>query len=136
MRSNFGSGYVLSGTHPNIIAYENTLCKTAKVLVNTLPATSKDLEEISTVVTCNRSVVRPFLPEFWEAEELGIRAPKSCKRCQGCKDCSFRQPIGICYVFLHRKMAKSQKKYNFSNFLTPNYCVLGFPCFEICFKFF
>ena len=90
LRSKFGCGFVLSGTHVDIIAEENTLCKTAKVLVNSVPALDDDIHESLNVVTCNRSVARPTVMEFLEAEELGIRAPRSCKRCQGCKDCSFR----------------------------------------------
>ena len=90
LRSHFGGGFVLSGTHADIITEENTLCRSAKILVNAAPASTEDLDQANAVVVCNRSVVRPILPGFLEAEELGVRAPKSCKRCQGCKDCSFR----------------------------------------------
>ena len=90
LRSIFGCGFVLSGTHGDIIAEEHTLCRSAKILVNAVPASTEDLDQANAVVMCNRSIVRPILPGFLEAEELGVRAPKSCKRCQGCKDCSFR----------------------------------------------
>ena len=77
LRSKFGCGFVLSGTHVDIIAEENTLCKTAKVLVNSVPALDDDIHESLNVVTCNRSVAQPTVMEFLEAEELGIRAPRT-----------------------------------------------------------
>ena len=30
------------------------------------------------------------IPEFFEAEELGVTPARSCRRCRGCKDCSYR----------------------------------------------
>ena len=90
LRSHFGCGFLLSGTHPDIVAVENSLCKTAKVLVNVLPASPEEVDSSLATLKCNRSIAQLNIPEFFEAEELGIRAPKSCRRCRGCKDCSFR----------------------------------------------
>ena len=41
-------------------------------------------------VSCNRAVVSLRIPEFFEAEELGVAPARSCKRCRGCRDCSYR----------------------------------------------
>ena len=92
LKSNFGCGFVLSGTHSDIKTEENTVCRTAKILVDSLPASRNEIDTyLSTpVLSCNRSVAQIHIPEFFEAEEMGVRAPKACKRCLGCKDCSFR----------------------------------------------
>ena len=39
---------------------------------------------------CNRATVSLRIPEFFEAEELGVAPLRACKRCKGCRDCSFR----------------------------------------------
>ena len=92
LQSHFGCGFVLAGTHAEIKVEENTLCRTAKVLVD-VPTVSEEeanSELGPAVLSCNHSIAKMHIPEFFESEELGIRAPKSCKRCKGCKDCSFR----------------------------------------------
>ena len=33
------------------------------------------------------------IPEFFEAEELGVAPARSCKRCRGCKECSYRNTM-------------------------------------------
>ena len=35
------------------------------------------------VVSCNKAVARLNVPEFFEAEELGVAPPRSCKHCCG-----------------------------------------------------
>ena len=41
-------------------------------------------------MVCNRAVASLKIPEFFETEEMGVAPSKSCKRCRGCKECSFR----------------------------------------------
>jgi len=88
VRSLFGCGFILTGTHPSIVTRENTLTRHAKTLANCVLATG-DLSVVPTVA-CNRAVVSLRIPEFFEAEELGFAPARSCKRCRGCKDCSYR----------------------------------------------
>ena len=91
VKSLFGCGYILTGTHPAITATENTVCDNAKNLVNhaTL-ARASEIEEVVPVMKCARAVASLQIPEFFEAEEMGVSVAKACKRCRGCKDCSFR----------------------------------------------
>ena len=42
---------------------------------------------------CNRAVASLKIPEFFEAEEMGVMPAKSCKRCRGCRDCSYRNAM-------------------------------------------
>ena len=42
------------------------------------------------VVSCNKAVARLNVPEFFVAKELGVSPLRSCKRCRGCKECSYR----------------------------------------------
>ena len=60
----------------------------AKILANCVLATV-NLSVVPTV-TCNRAVVSLKIPEFFEAEEVRVAPARSCKRCRGCKDCSYR----------------------------------------------
>ena len=92
-RSLFGCGFVLSGTHPAISTMENTVCENARSLANhATMAREGDAVNTVSVMSCNRSVSVASLqiPEFFEAEEMGVAVNKACKRCRGCKDCSFR----------------------------------------------
>ena len=90
VKSLFGCGYILTGTHPMITENENTVAAYAKTLVNSAVQV-KDTDEMPIpVVTCNRAVASLRLPEFFEAEDLGVAPARSCKRCRGCADCSFR----------------------------------------------
>ena len=59
VQSHFGCGYILMGTQPEVPLYP--------------------------VMSCNRAVVTLRIPEFFEAEELGVMPARSCKRCRGCK---------------------------------------------------
>ena len=148
VKSLFGCGYILTGTHPAITASENTICYNARNLINnaTMANTSANIlkacnpcspscscvggregmlsgphgdapdftpltmhrgggdemgirgfnvstdgvEDKVPVMKCARAVASLQIPEFFEAEEMGVSAAKACKRCRGCKDCSFR----------------------------------------------
>ena len=60
VRSIFGCGYILSGTHPSISVKENTLTLNAKTLVNCARLTKE--EETSRIampyMSCNRSIAK------------------------------------------------------------------------------
>ena len=75
----------LAGTHADIKVDENTVCRMAKVLVDAVTASGEvAVSKLgATVLSCNSSIAQMHIPEFFESDELGIRTPKSCKRCQG-----------------------------------------------------
>ena len=77
------------GTHPSLVAHENVVTRYARTLANCVLMEPGDQIELPTV-KCNRAVVTLKIPEFFEAEELGVAPPRSCRRCRGCKECSYR----------------------------------------------
>ena len=95
VKSLFGCGYVLTGTHPSIRECENSLTAYAKTLVNCATIDrdyTVDSERLPTML-CNRSVAMLKIPEYFEAEDLGVAPARSCKRCRGCKECSYRNAM-------------------------------------------
>ena len=81
VRSMFGCGFILTGTHPAIAAFENVLCDHAKEVVNHATLVMDTVP----MVTWNMAVACLKLPEFFETEEMGISMPKTCR---GCWECS------------------------------------------------
>ena len=81
VRSHFGCGFILTGTHPLITARENVVTYYAKTLANCVLAADGDLPVVP-VMTCNRAVETLKIPEFFEAEELGVSPAKACKKCR------------------------------------------------------
>ena len=71
-QSQFGLGWVLAGTHPDI--------KPGVVQL------SYCAFNISRTFRCE--VVPEMLPSFWEGECLGVLPPKRCGRCLRCRQCS------------------------------------------------
>ena len=119
VKSIFGCGFILTGTHPAITTSEYMLCNNAKLMANHAllvggselgvgecgslrcsphspvsdhPASMGEVpgDKNLQVMMCNRAVATLKIPEFFEAEEMGISAVKACKRCRGCRDCSYR----------------------------------------------
>ena len=79
VRSHFGCGYILTGTHPSISVNENIVASYAKTLVNGATLLKDgDLQSDPPipVVSCNRTTVTLKIPEFFEAEELGVAPAK------------------------------------------------------------
>ena len=70
-QSSFGSGWVIGGTHPCI-----------QISSSNLSAHAANLARV------NRCMVSPELPNFWDAECLGVQSPRRCGRCLRCKECS------------------------------------------------
>ena len=75
VKSIFGCGYILTGTHPSITSRENVLAGYSRILGN---CTLLPGEEYPTTVVpsvhCNRAITTIKIPEFFESEELGIKA--------------------------------------------------------------
>ena len=93
VKSLFGCGFILSGTHPSISVHENTVTTYAKTLVNcaTLVNDSKGRRShVTPVMSCNRAIASLKIPEFFQSEDLGIAPARSCRKCRGCKECSYR----------------------------------------------
>ena len=87
VKSLFECGFILTGRHSSIGARENVLTEHAKTLVNCAQVDASKMPVVP-VMSCNRAVTSLRIPEFFEAEELGVAPTRSCKRCRGCKDCS------------------------------------------------
>ena len=64
----------------------------AKTLANCVVQLPGEVPEVPTV-SCNRAIATLKIPESFEAEELGVAPARSCKRCRGCKDCSYRSTM-------------------------------------------
>ena len=72
LESNFGSGWVLAGTHP------------------ALSVSCTGLNQVALAVArINRCDMKPVLPTtFWESECMGVLPQKRCGRCLKCSTCS------------------------------------------------
>ena len=75
VRSMFGCGFILTGSHPAIAASENVLCDHAKEVVNHATLVMDTVP----MVTWNMAVACLKLPEFFETEGMGISMPKTCR---------------------------------------------------------
>ena len=73
-QSQFGQGWVLAGTHPDIKPGSFKLSYAASNLAR--------------IFKCE--VVPELLPSFWEGECLGVLPPKRCGKCLRCTDCTDR----------------------------------------------
>ena len=72
LRSEFGSGWIIGGSHPSLDLPERNL-------------TSKALAMIT---VCDVQI-NPYTEKgFWELESIGVEPPKRCGRCRNCKICS------------------------------------------------
>ena len=115
VQSIFGCGYILTGTHPSISVVENLVTPYAKTL-----ATGASLSRDNTngavrqipAMSCNKATAMLKLPEFFEAEEIGVAPARSCRKCRGCQECSYRGVM----VSREREMVvrriEDQMKYN------------------------
>ena len=92
VKSLFGCGFILTGTHPSILAREVSITEHARTLVNCALVAPGDDLPVSTML-CNRATVSLRIPEFFEAEELGVAPVRACKKCKGCHECSFRNQM-------------------------------------------
>ena len=91
VRSFFCCGFILTGTHCSIGSVETGLTQHAKNLVNcSIVEKGSELPRRPiSVVSCNKAVASLKIPEFFEAEDLVVAPPRTCKRCRGCRDCSY-----------------------------------------------
>ena len=87
--SNFGTGYLLGGTHPDIWLGRGreTLVKGA---LQVSRATNRASYKRVFKVCHSTQAVRDKEKNFLEAEELGVSQPKRCDTCKHCTRCSHR----------------------------------------------
>ena len=78
----FGSGFLLGGSHRNILPAGVRYTEEAKKLCST-----RFTKKIIGGKTVN---LVKSLPTFLEAEELGTVVPRRCERCVGCQRCAFQ----------------------------------------------
>ena len=108
LKSEFGSGYALVGTHPNIVADKIVLTEEVQSIRQTGVKVSSQysnrihLKEVSYFTNM----------DFMEAEGMGVEAPRRCKDCRGCTKCSFRGQRHTEKETLEYKMIESGVKYN------------------------
>ena len=70
VKSLFGCGYILTGTHPAITANENLVCNNAKTMVNhAILASARERENVAPVISCNRAEVSLDLSQKVEIDE-------------------------------------------------------------------
>ena len=72
LRSKFGSGFVVAGSHPRL-----------KISSSSMNVASLNIAQIN---KCE--IIPTSMPNFWEADSLGVLPPKRCSRCLGCSNCS------------------------------------------------
>ena len=93
-KSLFRTGLVLNGTHKEIETEKVVLSETAAAIrlgnfefgINHMAIQGKEMYFEPTDQKVNLMKEK----DFWEAEQLGCEAPRRCKNCRGCQDCSFR----------------------------------------------
>ena len=72
LQNDFGHGWVIGGSHPNL--------KPVKIQLT---------EKALAMVTISKVEINPFIQkDFWELENLGVEPPKRCGKCKSCKLCS------------------------------------------------
>ena len=81
VKSLFGCGFILTGTHSSITSKENVITDHAKTLGSCALLASGESTVVPTM-KCNRLVASLRIPEFFETEEMGVAPTKSCKRCR------------------------------------------------------
>ena len=81
MKSVFGSGYAVFGSHPEIKAERVKFSEEVKMIRQTGVRVTNQY--------ANRVCVS-FAEKFMEAEGLGVEPPRRCPDCRGCQKCSFR----------------------------------------------
>ena len=83
MKSAFGSGYAVFGSHPEIKAERVKFCEDVKMI------RQKGIK-VTTQYSNRVSVSYNMADKFMEAEGLGVEPPRRCPDCRGCPKCSFR----------------------------------------------
>ena len=87
MSSMFGSGYLLAGVHPAIRS-TRIGCSEAVSNIRLYLLQKSKLYPSQIDNKIRVSVKRKY--DFFEAESLGVEAPRRCGNCLKCKECSFR----------------------------------------------
>ena len=80
LNSDFGHGWIIAGSHPNLRPAEVNL--TAKA--------------VAVAMLC-RAEIKPYMEkDFWELDSLGVVPPKRCGKCKNCKYCTDQGLILSC----------------------------------------
>ena len=83
MKSAFGSGYAVFGSHPEIKAERVKFSEEVKMI-------RQKGVKVTTQYSNRVCVSYNFAERFMEAEGLGVEPPRRCGDCRGCQKCSFR----------------------------------------------
>ena len=70
---------VVASTHPSILAREVSITEHARTLANCVIVVPGDDLPVPSML-CNRAIVSLHIPEFFEAEELGVAPVRACKK--------------------------------------------------------
>ena len=117
MKTRLGSGMVLGGSHPSVIATPLCLTRDAIKLYKGVK-----MSRFYRVTSYN-CVGQVKLPTFLESEELGIAQPRRCERCKNCRGCSYQ---------LMEKTRKEQEeedlmRENFAYDESQKRCIASYP---------
>ena len=83
LESEFGSGYSIFGTDPDLEASGIALTEEVQLIRQLGQSGMKVTVQETSRISVN------LVNDFMAAEELGVEAPRRCKRCAGCPVCSF-----------------------------------------------
>ena len=95
MKTRFGSGLVLGGSHPDIPARPMYLTREADRLGKAVRMSrsnyvSSHLSRPHHQFTSYNYLSQKKTPSFTEAEQMGVPVPRRCERCKGCSRCSYQ----------------------------------------------
>ena len=77
----FGSGYILSGSHPSIVS--------GQIEWNENVAHIRNCSSDNKLFGVNRISIKP-MQEYFASDALGVEPPRRCGNCMNCEECSFR----------------------------------------------
>ena len=80
MESLFGTGFILTGSHPEIKSESITWSEDVSAIRHSAGTSPHMVNRITVFPNYN----------YFEHDILGVQPPKRCFKCRGCKECSFR----------------------------------------------
>ena len=112
LKSEFGSGYAMVGTHPRIVSEGVEFTEEVQYIRQSGIITNAKQYNNRIVLT---EVHRISGKDFMEAEVFGIEPPRRCSECRGCQKCSFRGQQHTERETLEYKIIVAGLKYNSLN---------------------
>ena len=76
-KSEFGSGYVLGGSHPAL-----------EYLNSSIPANSASVHHVNVSLNATRLSFKS-IRDYFDANELEVQFPRRCNSCMNCEECTF-----------------------------------------------